>query len=58
VTPCAVREAACDAAQPGQLLHPIQGGVVRNWDALESLYHHIFYEQARRRASPLPLCSL
>jgi actin-related protein len=28
-------------------VHPFQRGVVTNWDALECLYHHIFYEQAR-----------
>jgi len=41
--------------EPAELLRPIRGGVVRDWDALESLYHHIFYEQARGAAHLPPL---
>jgi hypothetical protein len=53
VTPAAVRVASGDAAPSdgdGALLRPIRRGVVENWEALESIYHHVFYEQARARA--------
>jgi len=53
VTPSAVRRAG--ESEPAELLRPIRGGVVRDWDALESLYHHIFYEQARGAAHLPPL---
>jgi|APGre2960657444_1045066.scaffolds.fasta_scaffold01995_9 actin-related protein len=43
VTPSAVK------AGDGSTLRPIRRGVVQDWDALESIYHHIFYEQARGR---------
>jgi hypothetical protein len=49
VTPSAVRLASGDAVpSDGEVLRPIRRGVVHDWDALESVYHHIFYEQARR----------
>ena len=50
VTPSAVRLASGDAvpSDGGDVLRPIRRGVVQDWEALESIYHHIFYEQARR----------
>jgi len=48
VTPSAVRLASGDAVpSDGEVLRPIRRGVVHDWDALESVYHHIFYEQVR-----------
>lgn len=29
------------------LTYPIEGGLVRNWDDLEKLWHHLYYEQLR-----------
>jgi actin-related protein len=50
VTPSAVRLASGDAVpSDGGVLRPIRRGVVEDWDALESVYHHIFYEQARHK---------
>jgi hypothetical protein len=46
VTPAAARLAGGGDAAP--LVRPIRRGVVQDWDALESIYHHIFYEQVRR----------
>jgi len=59
VTPTAVRLASGDAVpSDGGVLRPIRRGVVQDWEALESIYHHIFYEQARpaaRHPRPRPL---
>ena len=45
VTPSAAR---LGEGADAPLVRPIRRGVVQDWDALESIYHHIFYEQARR----------
>ena len=49
MTPSAARLASGDAVpSDGEVMRPIRRGVVQDWDALEAVYHHIFYEQARR----------
>ena len=45
VTPTAVRLVGGGEDTP--VLRPLQRGCVTDWDALESIYHHVFYEQAR-----------
>ena len=52
MTPSAARLASGDAVpSDGEVLRPIRRGVVHDWDALEAVYHHIFYEQARPPAA-------
>lgn len=45
VTPTAVRLAGGGDDSP--VLRPVQRGCVTDWDALESIYHHVFYDQVR-----------
>jgi actin-like ATPase involved in cell morphogenesis len=45
VTPAAARLAG--GGEDAPLVRPIRRGVVEDWDALESIYHHIFYDQVR-----------
>jgi hypothetical protein len=45
VTPTAVRRAA--EGEGGQVLRPVVRGGVTDWDAVESIYDHVFYDQVR-----------
>lgn len=59
VTPAAVRQITSPAAQTatppstdahhsseeGELIHPLQQGVIQSWDALETLLHYALYKQ-------------
>jgi Actin len=59
VTPTAVRRVAeggvgVDDSCP--VVRPVRRGVVTDWDAVESIYHHVFYEQVRAQTRRAARC--
>ena len=36
------------------LKYPIEHGIVTNWDDMEKIWHHTFYNEIRRRARGAP----
>ena len=43
--PCLEVPAAVRLAGGGGPAHPLAGGVVRDWDRLEAIWHYVFYDQ-------------
>jgi hypothetical protein len=40
--------------QPGALVHPMQQGVVQDWDAMETLLHYVLYDEV---GTPVAACN-
>ena len=50
-----IGDEACDMAEMLNLQYPIEHGYVTNWDDLEKIFHHTFYNELRIDPSEHPL---